>query len=229
MKPGDLEALRAYYGEKLERYGHDTRSLGWIPGARDVRFGALASIGSLDGCSVLDVGCGFGDLYGYLARRGVGVDYTGVDVSPDFVRMAREAHPGARFLVADFEEGGVGGSFDWAFACGVFTVRISDNRRFVRAVLGRMFEACRIGMAADFLAPAPTGDDAYWRCPPGVVLEFCRGLSRRVVLRADYLAGEYCVHVYKDETADERGAFVSNPPFTAFPGRAGGLRKRKPD
>ncbi|HTY91114.1 MAG TPA: class I SAM-dependent methyltransferase [Methanocella sp.] len=207
MRPADRDILKNYYGEKLKSYGHDTRSLGWIPGARKVRFDALTSIGDLQGSSVLDVGCGFGDLYGYLAGRGIKVDYTGVDINPDFISIAREAYPDARFVVADFEDDDAGSEFNWAFAAGIFTLKISDNRRFIRDTLKKMFDVCNKGVAADFLGPTSAGNDAYWQCPPEEVLKFCRGLTKRVVVRADYMSTEYCVYLYKDEMADERNVF----------------------
>jgi SAM-dependent methyltransferase len=206
LKPADRDILHDYYEDKLKRYGHDTRSLGWIPGARNVRFGVLTSIGDLQNSSVLDVGCGFGDLYGYLAGRGIRVDYTGIDINPDFIKIAREAYPDARFMVADFEEEDIGQDFDWAFAAGIFTIRISDNRSFIRNTLKKMFQVCTIGLAADFLSPSGSRD-AYWQCPPEEVLKFCKGISRRAVLRADYMSTDFCVYLYKDDMADERNVF----------------------
>lgn len=207
MKPADRDILHHYYDSKLKTYGHDTRSLGWIPGARDVRFGALTSIGDLQNSSVLDVGCGFGDLYGYLARRGIKVDYTGVDINPDFIKIAREAYPDARFITADFEADDIGQEFDWTFAAGIFTIKISDNRRFIGNTLNKMFQVCNKGLAADLLSPSALGNDTYWQCPPEEALKFCRGLSRRVVLRADYMSNEFCVYIYKDDMADERNVY----------------------
>ena len=207
MKPEDIDILHRYYDEKLKTYGHDTRSLGWIPGARKVRFDALTAIGDLNGSAVLDVGCGFGDLYGYLSSKGIKVDYTGIDINPDFIDIAKKAYPDARFMVADFEEDTSGKDFDWAFAAGIFTIKISDNRRFIRNTMKRMFDVCNKGLSADFLSPSPLGNDAYWRCPPEDVFKFGRSMTKRVALRADYMATEYCIYLYKSEMADERNVF----------------------
>lgn len=51
------------------------------------------------GGPVADVGCGPGHVTGYLRQRGV--DAFGVDLSPQFVALARAAHPGVRFDVGD--------------------------------------------------------------------------------------------------------------------------------
>lgn len=76
-----------------------------------------AGIGPDD--SILDVGCGFGVLVGWLEATGWRGGYLGVDVTPEFVAMARARHPGREFAVGDARllAGVVGRRrFDWAVA-----------------------------------------------------------------------------------------------------------------
>jgi SAM-dependent methyltransferase len=209
MKQSDREKLETYYGEKLKAYGDDARSLGWTPGGRKVRFDTLAGIGHLNGSRVLDVGCGFGDFYGYLRDSGIQTDYTGIDICPDFISIAREKYPEADFEIADFDEWNTGKTFDWVFAAGIFTIRLSDNEEFIQNTLRRMFDCCRKGFAADFLRPLydDAAGDIYWRPQPEEIVKICRGLSRRYVLRCDYMADEFCIYVYKNDMADERNVF----------------------
>lgn len=207
LKQSDRDILSNYYGSKLEQYGHDTRSLGWIPGGRKARFTALSEIGNLDGCSILDVGCGFGDFYGFLVNRGITVDYTGVDINPQFIEIAKNAYPDARFIAGDFDDSCLQENYDWVFAAGIFTIRISDNEAFTKAMLRKMLSVSRRGVAADFLLPTYSEHDEYWRPAPDEMLRFCRTLSRRVALRCDYMADEYCVYLYKNDQADERNVY----------------------
>ena len=62
--------------------------------------------------SVLDAGCGYGRLL-TLMPPGWDGRYLGIDISPDFVEMARELHPNYNFIVGDLRNIGVQG-FDWA-------------------------------------------------------------------------------------------------------------------
>ncbi|NHC15727.1 class I SAM-dependent methyltransferase [Motilibacter deserti] len=51
---------------------------------------------------VLDLGCGPGHLSGYLRRAGV--DVTGIDLVPEFLAHARQAHPSVRFELGSLTE-----------------------------------------------------------------------------------------------------------------------------
>jgi SAM-dependent methyltransferase len=51
-----------------------------------------------DGC-ILDVGCGPGQVAGYLAARGAKV--SGLDLSPDMIEQARATYPAVEFAVGD--------------------------------------------------------------------------------------------------------------------------------
>jgi SAM-dependent methyltransferase len=51
---------------------------------------------------VLDAGCGFGRVGGFLAQ--VGHEVVGVDVDPALIAVAREDHPEAHWIVGDLAE-----------------------------------------------------------------------------------------------------------------------------
>jgi ubiquinone/menaquinone biosynthesis C-methylase UbiE len=48
---------------------------------------------------VLDIGCGFGDIYTDIATKG-GI-YTGIDISDQMISSAKRIHPGGNFIVCD--------------------------------------------------------------------------------------------------------------------------------
>ena len=62
----------------------------------------LARVAAEDPRSVVDLGCGPGNLTALLAQRWPGAEVLGLDSSPDMVARARAGHvPGVRFEVAD--------------------------------------------------------------------------------------------------------------------------------
>ena len=65
--------------------------------------------GAKPGDSVLEIGCGWGTLSGTLARD-YGLEVTGISLSQEQTKWAREHHPEAQFLIQDYRD--VDGQYD---------------------------------------------------------------------------------------------------------------------
>jgi SAM-dependent methyltransferase len=84
---------------------------------------ALRLIPDLDGCDVLEIGCGRGDFTIELARRFPGARIIGVDFSPAAIDVAktRQRDATVSFSVADAQDlPFADGSFDWILTCECF-------------------------------------------------------------------------------------------------------------
>lgn len=208
MKEEDKKAIINRYNERLKIYGYDQRALGWFKGRQPLRFKVLSEIGDLNKCSILDVGCGFGDLYGFLIKSNLNIEYTGVDINPDLTKIAKEIYPDAHFEVKDIEQENINDNFDWVFASGLFEFKVHDDE-YVQKMLKRMFEISNKGIAADFLSNYVDfkNEDAYYASPEEI-FSFCKILSKRVTIRHDYMPFEFCVYVYKDDRVNERNVFA---------------------
>jgi SAM-dependent methyltransferase len=98
------EELRAAHDMLAELYADRlANALDHMPAERAVLglFCDLALAADL-GANVVDVGCGTGRLEPYLAARGLSP--SGIDLSPQMIRVARRDHPGFDFDVADLRE-----------------------------------------------------------------------------------------------------------------------------
>jgi SAM-dependent methyltransferase len=95
--PADLDVVRSSYDRVADAYvAMGIGDLGPDPWLR-AALGAFAEQVRALG-PVLDVGCGPGTVTAYLA--GLGLDVSGVDLSPRMVHHARRLHPGQTFAVA---------------------------------------------------------------------------------------------------------------------------------
>ena len=78
---------------------------------------------------ILDAGCGWGRLLDLMPRYWHG-DYLGIDISPDFVRLAEKNHPGRSFLIGDLrnvkEAQPVKIKFDWAILISIKQMVINN-------------------------------------------------------------------------------------------------------
>ncbi len=99
--------VQHFHRHRLAAHGAGTpEALGWRHAdSQRLRFEAIAHAADFNGCSVLDVGCGTGDLKAFLDERFTALRYLGVDQMPDFIDSAR-----ARYA----EQG------DTAFVLGAF-------------------------------------------------------------------------------------------------------------
>lgn len=150
--------------------------------------------------SLNDVGCGWGALVPFLARRfrNARIDYLGSDVSADMVAQA-QALWGHRRGVA-FAVGGAGvRNADHAVASGIFNVRLGEPlpawEAFVAHTLAELHRTTRRGFAVNFLRTLPAGVEAtpqLYRTEPERWAAFCRkALGREVVVLADYGMREF--------------------------------------
>ncbi len=115
QQPADLDAVRASYDRVADNYvalGADAlEPYPWMRAALAAFAEAVRGLGP-----VLDVGCGPGTVTAHLAR--LGLDVSGVDLSPRMVEHARRRHPGLRFAVAsatalDLAPASLGGVLGW--------------------------------------------------------------------------------------------------------------------
>ena len=70
-----------FYASGINNHGYTPQGLRWhSKHSQEVRFDQLLSLLPHDAQSIVDAGCGFGDLYGYLRSQGWrSLDYVGLD------------------------------------------------------------------------------------------------------------------------------------------------------
>ncbi len=90
----ELQKLHMYLNNAVRSNvnADNYRLLGWESRqAQYARFAAFVKNVALDGTSVLDVGCGLGDLFHFMTCGiGLNVEYTGIDISKRMIAIACE-------------------------------------------------------------------------------------------------------------------------------------------
>lgn len=205
---GTVEKYRKGY----EQHGYSPKALGWDKGRQDIRFKVLLSFFECRGKSILDIGCGFGDLNRVLHRKiGDSYKYLGIDLVGELIDEGRCQYPqeNIRFLNSDFLEYPFTETFDIVVASGIFNHKFAsgNNDFFVERVLKKAWNLCTEGFAFDFLSDkVDYRHEHTYHNNPEHILRLAYGLSRNVVLRNDYMPFEFCLHVGKDDTFDRTDA-----------------------
>lgn len=163
-------ATARYYGAKVRAHGATPQGADWrCEATQQMRFVQLLRVcPPRVPCSINDVGCGWGGLLHFLARRRrlQWVDYLGIDLSPDMIEAARRARPrhAARFVLGTRAPR----IADWSVASGIFNVRLDvplgEWEEFVRRTLDDLHATSRFGLAVNFMEPVPAGIES----PPGL-------------------------------------------------------------
>lgn len=182
-----------------------------------MRFAVLAEAAlARPDSSVLDVGCGFADLYDWLSARGWRGRYVGIDIVPGLLAVARTRHPGLTLLDLDLAEAAATtGPHDFVIASGVFNARLShgDNREHITAALGLMLSMARIGVMVDFLsADVDFQKEGAWHTDPAWAFRAAKALTRRVALRHDYMPFEFALFLHRDDRVSPRNVFLAAEP-----------------
>lgn len=188
--------------DAFTRHGYHPNALYWSNTAiQTLRFDYLIKIGIKTGDSVLDVGCGFGDLADYLRKQEKYVDYTGIDLSPELLKAGHERYPDISLLEGDlFDVDPRPASYDYVVLSGALNRDIEDNGKYAYKTITRMFETCRKGLAFNLLDARHEWTKSRWDLQsfyPEQMLKFVKKCSPNVQLYDNYLDNDFTILIWK--------------------------------
>jgi len=201
MDPYSKEHLLSFYNFHLRKFGDRPEALRWTPQGQLRRYHMLADIvppPELNNSTVLDYGCGTGDFYRFLKRRGINVKYTGVDINENFIELAKKKYPECTFRVMCADDDELDGFYDYIFICGVFNLRVPGVEDDLKNALVTLFKHCNKGLALNALSShTPVKDpELHFTSPEEMVKFSLENLSPSVALRHDRIPNDFTLFVY---------------------------------
>ena len=196
-----LNDVRQFIDNRVAEYGCSIQSSGWSSvESQHLRFDYLCRDFDLNGKSILDVGCGKGDLVTYLRNKNVNFSqYTGIDLAQEMINLCNDKikdqhtkfHQGTVF---DTPIDGI----DIALLSGSLSYRYESAVADAKATLEILFSASTIGVALNFLSKKVDYElDKNQHYDPSMVLEWALNLSNNVTLYHDYPLYEFTLVVKK--------------------------------
>jgi 2-polyprenyl-3-methyl-5-hydroxy-6-metoxy-1,4-benzoquinol methylase len=181
---GKMELLH-FYNRHLKDFGDSPQAVRWTPEGQLQRYTSLVTTaGDFFGKKVLDFGCGKGDFYGFMKKKGIFVEYCGIDINENLIELARRKYPEAEFIAIDIDETEFNRAFDIVFVCGVFSLRIAGIEELMKSVLKKLFNLCKEALHINLLTyyiPQKNVELFYVR--PEEILQFVIAeISRSVTL-----------------------------------------------
>ncbi len=204
----NYEQAKNYFEERLNTHGATARGVDWnSETAQELRFSQLSKvIAAPQAFSLLDYGCGYGALAGYLLRQGYGMEkYVGFDVLESMVVKAREVFSGSPqcTFTSRLEELE---PVDYSIASGIFNLKLEtsfeDWTQYVVGELHKINDLSRKGFSFNMLTKY--SDAEYMRphlyyADPCFLFDYCkRHFSRNVALLHDYEVYDFTIIVRKN-------------------------------
>ncbi len=191
-----------YHRHRITEFQQGTvEALGWrSTHSQLARYKVLAKVGDLNGASILDVGCGHGDLKVFLDQHFSDFEYIGVDQMPEFITEARVRHghcSRTTFYQTDFSTAELP-QIDYVIACGALGYRCK-NECFYRDMISKLYDSAKVAFAFNMLDKKTFPlHDLLVGHDRDEVLAYCRTLSSQVQWFGDYLQDDFTVFMYRN-------------------------------
>lgn len=151
--------------------------------------------------TVLDIGCGRGDLYGFLSQLTDSVfGYNGIDMNPIMSDLAKQKY-NLDIQTGMFESANLT-SADWVVASGYFTQRKCETEDADLLKLfddvDRMYALANRAVTFNMLSPINnTIQEGFFYVHPGLIMDMFIEKYQYVNIRHNYSKDVYTVTIYK--------------------------------
>ena len=186
------------YSARYKKLGRDVKSLGWGDiYQQQYRFDRVLDNIECNNKTILDIGCGFGDLYLFMKSRNINPKkYTGWDINQDLIDEAnRQKYNNSEFLVVNLLNQGIDMQADIVVMLGLLNYNLNnenDNFEYSKIMIKKAFNNCKDKLVVDFLSinlskEYPKEDFIFYHNPSDV-LKFALTLTNNVSLLHNYNA-----------------------------------------
>ncbi len=190
------------YRRLFKKFGFGPKSLKWRNEKASVkRFNALISDIDFEGKTILDVGCGFGNIISFIDNKTKNFTYTGTDIIPEFINEAKKLHSKHKFGILDFTKDKIDKNYDIILASGCLNSNRSNNLEFRKKIIKKLFMKAdyvlAFNMAGDFPQPDNKKENNVWYANSMEILQFCFSLTNKVIFKIGYAYKDFTIVMSK--------------------------------
>ena len=200
----NLDLIADFYNKRFDKVGANIESVGWKNHEeQSLRFDILFRGIELNNKTILDVGCGLGDLVPYLKNRlNNNFNYIGIDISKNLIMHAKEKY---NYSNVEFIHGDINSvnfsklpSIDVSIASGAFSFKTKGLEEYTSNALNKMFKISKFCCSSNFLTKNVdfelSKNQHYF---PDKTLLKAYQISNKVNLINDYPLYEFTIQIFK--------------------------------
>jgi SAM-dependent methyltransferase len=203
-----------HYENCFRRFGDSFKGVDW-PKEEDalLRYKIMLElIPEQEKCSLLDFGCGTAFLYDFILKNDYqNINYTGLDISIEFIDVCKQKHPDKTFICTDILESPEQlGSFDYLVLNGVFTEKrdltFDEMFDYFKNIIRLLYTKANKGIAFNVMTKHVEWErEDLFHLPFDLLVSFLKSeISQSFIIRNDYGLFEYTVYLFKDSNAWRR-------------------------
>lgn len=187
--------LTRFYLDSLASHGETAKGVQWMSTrTQELRFGVLRRLlpADLGDLTLVDAGCGFGDLYGYLLRTDDRpARYIGLDLMEPMVEVARR-RTGCEIRLCDVLRDRLPDADYYLCSGAMNNLTREETWRFIR----RCYDASRRGFVFNLLK-GTDGPGSYNLQQPRDLAALAEELGAQARLEEGYLSGDFSMAFLK--------------------------------
>ena len=156
-----MNNLKSYYQKKFKKHGPVLKGVGWSENKKSKKR-YLTVIKLLDQIadkkktySLLDIGCGYGELIKYLPKK-YKLTYRGIDIVKDMIKYAKKKHNKKMMTFQNIDFFKIKKKHDFIICNGVFTLKNNLSYKKMDAYFFKsirfFYKLCNIGFCFNIMS-----------------------------------------------------------------------------
>jgi SAM-dependent methyltransferase len=203
-----------HYENCLRKFGDNHLGVDW-PKAEEalLRYKIMLEIISEQkNCTLLDFGCGTAHLYDFILKNNYqNIQYTGLDISNEFIKVCKKKYPAVTFISKDIlESAELLEKFDYIILNGVFTEKLElsfdEMFEYFKKIIKLLYLKTNIGIAFNVMTKHVDWErEDLFHLPFDLLASFLKSeISPNYIIRNDYGLFEYTVYLLKEPSTWHR-------------------------